>query len=131
MTVVVDASAMAELLIGSALGTAVVDALTEDSDWAVPEHFRLEVASAMRGCLLGGLIDNAQFEDRLEWLARAEVDVFGTVPLLPRIAELAPNATTYDAAYIALAEQLGASVVTTDSKLAGIPGIRCAVRTLS
>ena len=130
MTVVVDASAMAELLIGSPPGAAVIDALADDTDWAVPEHFFLEVASALRGCFLGGLIDRSTLEDRITWLGRADVDVFATVPLLSRVTELASNATTYDAAYIALAEQLDAVIVTTDAKLSLIPGIRCTVRTL-
>ncbi|MFT4219834.1 MAG: type II toxin-antitoxin system VapC family toxin [Microbacterium sp.] len=131
MTIVVDASAMAELLVGSAIGMSVVDALAEDSEWAVPEHFRLEVVSALRGRMLGGWLDEESFRDHLDQVARAELDVVPTGPLLPRIGELAPNATPYDAAYLALAEQLDAAVVTTDSKLASIPGIRCDVRTLT
>jgi predicted nucleic acid-binding protein len=32
---------------------------------------------------------------------------------------------TYDAAYVALAEALGATLLTADRKLADAPGIRC------
>lgn len=40
-------------------------------------------------------------------------------PLLPRMWELRRNATAYDAAYLALAEALGAPLVTCDARLVG------------
>lgn len=46
-------------------------------------------------------------------------------PLLPRIWELQENVTPYDAAYVALAEQLPASVVTCHGKLVAASGPRC------
>ena len=46
-------------------------------------------------------------------------------PLLPRMVELAGNATAYDAAYLALAERLSISLLTGDAKLTGVPGVRC------
>lgn len=122
---------MAEMLDSrSPAALLVVDALGEDPVWAVPEHFRIEVANAVRGLMLGRLITREAFEEALGNLSRAHIEVFPTVPLLPRIGELADNATPYDAAYIALAEQLDAPVVTTYAKLERIPGIRCEVRTL-
>ncbi len=132
MTVVLDASAMAEMLDpGSSLAILVIDALTSaDSDWAVPEHFRVEVANALRGLLLSGRLTREAFDDSIDRLARADVEVHATAPLLVRIAALAANATAYDAAYIALAETVGATVLTTDAKLERVPGIRCEVRTI-
>ncbi len=51
--------------------------------------------------------------------------------LLPRIWELRHNLTPYDAAYAALAEVLGAPLLTADAKLAGAPGLRCEVELLA
>lgn len=47
-------------------------------------------------------------------------------PLLQRIWELRDNLTAYDAAYVALAERLDATLITCDGKLAGASGPRCA-----
>ena len=37
------------------------------------------------------------------------------------------NLSTYDAGYVALAEHIGATLVTADARLARAPGVRCAI----
>lgn len=129
MTLVVDASAVTELLVTSdpAHRSAVLEAIGDDAHWIVPEHLLVEVVSALRGRWLGGHLTRTNFETAVATVARFEFDVWPTPPLLPRIVELAANATAYDAAYLALAEELGCIVVTADTKLARVPGIRCRV----
>ena len=130
--IVLDASAIAEYLDpGSPLHAGVAEELGSDTDWMVPEHCRLETASALRGLMLGGSLTDDEFRIAMSSLATAELTHCSTVPLLPRIAELASNATAYDAAYIALAEQLVAPIVTTDVKLSRIPATHCEVRVIS
>lgn len=51
--------------------------------------------------------------------------------LLPRVWELRDNAYTGDALYLALAEDLDCPLVTTDGKLAGVPGHHAAVEVLT
>jgi predicted nucleic acid-binding protein len=53
--------------------------------------------------------------------------VVRTRVLAARIWELHGNLTTYDAAYIAAAEQYQCALVTTDARLARSPGVHCAV----
>ena len=48
-----------------------------------------------------------------------------------RCWELRDNVTTYDAAYVALAEALRVPLLTADARLANAPGIRCEVELLT
>lgn len=50
--------------------------------------------------------------------------------LLARCWELRDNLTINDASYVALAELLGATLLTGDARLASAPGLRCQVEVL-
>lgn len=124
--IVVDASAYVSVALGRAT-RSLVGALETSGHWVVPEHFRLEATNEIRREWLQGAVDRASLERLVAGVARSDVDVWPTSPLLPRILELAANATPYDAAYLALGEELGCALVTADAKLAGVPGVRCQV----
>ena len=47
--------------------------------------------------------------------------------LLQRCWQLRDNVTMYDAAYIALAEALGAALLTADERLSRATGIKCTI----
>src|SRR6266540_2647815 len=51
-------------------------------------------------------------------------------PFGSRIWELRDNLTVYDAVYVALAEALGARLLTSDARLARAPGARCEIEVL-
>jgi predicted nucleic acid-binding protein len=51
--------------------------------------------------------------------------------LWPRAWELRTNLTAYDALYVALAEQLDATLLTADGRAAQAPGLRCSVEVLA
>lgn len=130
--IVVDASVFVEALSNSVGGAATaIGQLTHDTFWVAPEPTRLEIANALRGLWLGGSSSDDALTRHLDGLARLEFAVAPTAPLLPRIRELAPNATAYDAAYLALAESLHVPLLTYDHKLAKVPGISAEVRVIS
>jgi predicted nucleic acid-binding protein len=52
---------------------------------------------------------------------------YAPVLLLSRIWQLRNNMTVYDAAYVALAEELKAPLITRDQKIAAAPGHAAAV----
>lgn len=126
--IVVDASAfVAGLVDTDPGGDAARAVLTRDSHWAVPQHFTLEAAHALRGLWLKRALDDDQFDACIARLRDGRFDIWPTVELLPRIRQLAANATAYDAAYIALAEDTGSVLLASDRKFDRIPGIRCRV----
>jgi predicted nucleic acid-binding protein len=92
-----------------------------------PHLLDVEMLHALRGLVLRGAVSQARSEE-----VRADFDAlrlsrYSHVAFLDRIWELKDNLGAYDAAYIALAETLGAPLVTTDARLARVPGIRAEV----
>jgi len=83
----------------------------------VPALFDLEVLHALRGLEAGGKIGGA-LEAMLDDLATLRAIRYEHGPLRPRIWSLRHNLTAYDAAYVALAELLEATLLTTDARLA-------------
>ena len=94
---------------------------------AAPALVDLEVASVVRRAALGGRLDGRRSGQALNDLSALPLRRASHVPLLPRIWELRANLTVYDAAYVALAELLGAAMLTADARLIRAPGARCDV----
>lgn len=127
--IVVDASALVALVVGSPVETErVLEALRVDAHWAVPEHTIIEAVSALRSMSLRGSLPRDKFADAVRHLAEFELDIWPTSPLLGRVVRLIDNVTAYDAMYLALAEELSTTLITLDRRLATVPGIRCGVR---
>ena len=113
--IVIDASAMVEALIGREVADELLDALTDEV--SAPHLLDVEVLSVLRGLLLGGKLDPAGAEDaRRDHFAFA-INRYGVAPLADRIWQLRHEYTSYDAAYLALAEALEAPLYTCDAKL--------------
>jgi predicted nucleic acid-binding protein len=120
---VVDASAVAELILDTDVGARVLDHLGDHTLHA-PDVIGLEVVSVLRKLMLADELDRREATAALQRCADLGIEIYDHSPLLVRCLELADNATPYDAAYVALAEGLDAAVLTCDSKLAGVPGTR-------
>lgn len=87
----------------------------------------LEVASILRRHNRLGLVDDRRARLALVDLAALPLQRAPHLPLLSRCWELRENVTSYDAAYVALAEVLGSVLLTADRRLAGAPGLRCEI----
>ncbi|GAA0678580.1 PIN domain-containing protein [Kitasatospora atroaurantiaca] len=127
--IVVDASALVLALADEGeRGEAARAALAADGEWVAPEHVVIEVMQSLRGLYLArelGAARVAELAAQLPGLAIRKVEV---APLLGRIWELKDNLTPDDAAYVAVAEQLGAPLVTADLRLMRASGPRCEIR---
>lgn len=63
----------------------------------------------------------------LDLLRRLAITTYPIEPMIDRIWELRSTMLVYDAWYIALAERLSTTLVTTDRCLAGANGPRCEI----
>ena len=95
-----------------------------------PELLDLEVVAVIRKALFAGVLDERRAAIALADLADLDLERVSHRPLLVRIWELHPNITPYDAAYVALAETIAATLVTADRPLAQAPGPRCQIEYL-
>jgi predicted nucleic acid-binding protein/GNAT superfamily N-acetyltransferase len=126
--IVVDASVLVSALItDDDAGERMRMRLDAEDTVCAPEVIDLEVANAWRRELLAGHIDEDRSRLALEDLAGLPLARMPHRPLMPRIWELRNNLTPYDAAYIALAEALEATLLTVDGRLARAPSLRCEV----
>ncbi|BAU30994.1 type II toxin-antitoxin system VapC family toxin [Microcella alkaliphila] len=131
--IVLDASVLVSVLVDDDAGSTDValQRMRDDLHWVVPEHAIIETVHALRGLMLAGKITRHELDDHTQTLVDWGLEAWPTVPLLPRVLQLADNAFAYDAAYVALAEELSAPLVTGDRRMAQIPNVRCPVVTIA
>jgi predicted nucleic acid-binding protein len=122
---VLDASAVVELLLGSRRGEGVAVAVQEagaESALHAPDLLDVEVAQVLRRYAAQDVLTEARAAAAVSLLERLPVKRHPGRILLPRIWALRENLTAYDAAYISLAEALDAPLLTCDERLARSPG---------
>ena len=120
--IVLDASALVELLLGSVRGHAVAARISDPSlGLHVPHLADLEVAQALRRYVKDGDLDAQGAAAALEDLRSLDLQRHGHEPLLDRVWALRENLTAYDAVYLALAEALDTTLLTCDGRLARAP----------
>lgn len=86
-----------------------------------------EVLNALRRLTLAGKLSATDAAPMITAWEALSLRRFPLTGLVRRIWELRHNLTSYDAAYVALAEGLGCPVVTLDRRLAAAPGVRAPV----
>lgn len=123
--IVLDASAVVAMLLRLTQADRIMDRVfAEGETLHAPHLVDVEVSQVVRRYWRAGDITAARGEEALRDLADLPIERHTHEPLLGRIWQLRHNATAYDAAYVALAEGLGAVLVTLDTSLARIPGAR-------
>jgi len=121
--IVVDASAITELLLQTELGIRVERRVyRDDDDLHAPHLLDVEVLSALRRLVHAGEVLAERAEEAIEDLALLRIARHGHLDLATRAWKLRQNFTAYDAVYLALAESLDATVVTCDGSFAAAPG---------
>lgn len=121
--IVVDASALLEALLRTPAAAAVETRLFDPRRTLhAPHLLDIEVAHVVRRYAAAGELDTERGREALADLADFPLRRYPHDFLLPRVWELRNNLTAYDAVYVALAEALGAPLLTRDRRLAAAPG---------
>lgn len=116
--IVLDASAAVEWLLQTPAGQQIEKRIySRNQSLHAPELLDLEVAQVLRRFAREQRITHSRAEEAVEDLIDLRVTRYSHAMLLPRIWELRHNLSAYDAAYIALAEKLGAILLTRDARL--------------
>ncbi len=124
---VVDASCLYEVVAGGASAEAVRERLAADADQAAPHVIDIEVLGVIRRDHLRGRLDTTAALLAVDDLRAWPGERFGHRSLLVRAFELRETVRAGDAVYVALAEILGATLLTLDERLASAPGPHCAI----
>jgi predicted nucleic acid-binding protein len=129
--IVLDASAVAQLVLGRPGWRRVAERVRDpELTLHAPHLVLVDVAQAIRRQERSGVISAALGTGAISDLLALDLTLHDHDLLLPRIWELRANLTAYDAAYVALAEVLGAPLLTFDRRLAGAPGHDATVEVL-
>ena len=129
--VVLDTSAAVALLLAAGGQGDWVAGQLSGRHTAAPELLMFETANVLRRHAARGAVSPAEASLAHEDLRALAVELWPYGVVAERAWELRDNLTVYDAAYVAVAEMLGADLVTLDERLARASGPRCAVFTPS
>ena len=117
--IVVDASALIEVLLRTPAASAIENLLFAPGQTLhAPHLLDIEVAQVIRRYAAKGEIDGERGRAALTDLSDLPMQRYPHDFLLPRVWELRNNLAAHDAVYVALAEALGATLLTRDRGLA-------------
>jgi len=117
MTLVVDASAVAEILFGTEAGRRAAT-MIDGHVLLAPQHLTAEVASVIRGWALSRQITDEQALRGFTEFDELDVEQVPMISLLPDVYALRHNISAYDAMYVVLARAMQCRLLTLDARLA-------------
>lgn len=124
---VVDASVLVDAL----LIDGVARARLAEANLQAPDLIDVELLSVLRRLVLADRLPERHALQALATSQRLGLRRHPSRHLWLRAWELRANLTAYDALYVALAEQLGTTLLTADARATRAPGLLCDVELLA
>jgi len=122
--IALDASAAIDWLLQTAAGQRIERRIySKNESLHAPHLLDLEVGQVLRRLVREGTVSAHRADQAIEDLLDLRIARYPHFVLLPRIWQLRHNLSAYDAAYVALAENLGARLLTRDARLASVSGL--------
>ncbi len=129
--IVLDASAAIEFLLATAVGQRIAERISvREETLHAPHLIDLEVIQVLRRYVQQKQLEENRAGDAIEDFLALDLERYPHDLLLPRVWELRYNVTAYDAAYLALAESLGALLLTCDASFRNVPNTSAQVEVL-
>jgi predicted nucleic acid-binding protein len=125
--IVCDASTIVAALLDSGRDGQWASGHIAGAQLFAPTLLPFECTNVMRRLELDGTVSGDQAVQAVADLLDLSIEYWPYDALAERIWELRQNLSSYDAAYIALAEELDATVVTLDRRMQHAPGLTCEV----
>lgn len=122
VSVVIDSSAVVAALVDSGSDGIWAEQIIERHALYAPELVRVEATNVLRRLELARRMTTPEAGAAQEDLMQLEIELFPFEPFTGRIWELRSTVMSYDAWYIALAEELGFPLATLDERLAKTDG---------
>jgi predicted nucleic acid-binding protein len=117
--IVLDASAAIDWLLQTPAGQRIESRIYSRKDTLhAPHLLDLEVTQVLRRLVLQGAVPAHRGDQAILDLLDLRINRYAHFVLVSRIWQLRHNFSAYDAAYIVLAEKLGAPLLTRDRRLA-------------
>jgi predicted nucleic acid-binding protein len=129
--IVIDASVLVGVILRPRRATAARERIFRAGErLCAPHLIDVEFVSALRRFTLRGEVDVERARASLLAYRALTIRRFDHRPLLDRVFGLRHNYSAYDATYVALAESLAASLVTSDSRLGNAPNLNVSIEYL-
>ena len=117
--IVLDASAAIDWLLQTAAGKQIETRIySRGESLHAPHLFDLEVEQVLRRLAREGAVSAPRADQAIQDLLDLRVTRYPHFVFLPHIWRLRHNSSAYDAAYVALTDKLGATLLTRDARLA-------------
>lgn len=123
--IVLDASAAVALLVDSGSTGQQIAEILVHHELAYPSLLQYEVASALRRLVASEAISSQLAVRSLHECTQLGGQSFEFADVAQRAWGLRHNLSTYDAAYVALAELLDVPLLTLDARIRNASGARC------
>ena len=126
--IVLDASAAVDWLLQTPAGERIEKRIySRHETLHAPHLLDLEATQVLRRLTRQGVFSARRADEAISDLLDLRMTRYSHHVLLPRIWQLRHNFSAYDAAYVVLAEKLGAPLVTRDGRLASASGHAAAI----
>jgi predicted nucleic acid-binding protein len=121
--IVLDASAAVDWLLHTPAGLRIETRIySQNESLHAPHLIDVEVGQVLRRLAREGTVSTNRAAQAIQDLLDLRLARYPHFVLLPRIWQLRNNFSAYDAAYVALAEELNATLVTRDAGMSSAPG---------